>query len=79
MFTGLINILIVNAVKSSVRSSLRIDELTNKLKSSCPNNIELQKIIDQKNQLYNALVEVQSTLINIVNNWSTSGNNGALS
>jgi hypothetical protein len=62
MFGTVISSLVVNAVKSTVKSSLRIDELINKLKENCPSDQELQKIVIQKDQLYNALNLVQTNL-----------------
>jgi hypothetical protein len=38
MFGKLISTLVVNAVKSTVKSSLKIDELIARLKESCPSN-----------------------------------------
>jgi len=62
MFGKLISTLVVNAVKSTAKSSLKIDELIAKLKELCPPNQELQKIIDQKNKLSEALALVQTNL-----------------
>jgi hypothetical protein len=60
MFGGIISSLVTNAVKTTVKSSFRIDELTNKLKENCPSNQELEKIINQKNQLNETLGLVQT-------------------
>lgn len=62
MFGSIISTLVVNAVKTTVKSSIRIDELTNKLKETCPSQQELQKIINQKNQLSQTLGLVQTNL-----------------
>jgi len=62
MFGKLISTLVVNAVKSTAKSSLKIDELIARLKELCPPNQELQKIIDQKNKLSEALALVQTNL-----------------
>lgn len=62
MFGSIISTLVANAVKTTVKSSLRIDELINKLKESCPPQQELQKIINQKNQLSETLGLVQTNL-----------------
>jgi hypothetical protein len=62
MFESIISTLVVNAIKTAVKSSIRIDELTNKLKESCPSQQELQKIVNQKNQLSQTLGLVQTNL-----------------
>lgn len=61
-FDKVISSLVVNSVKSTVKSSLRFDELINQLKTSCPSNSELAKIINQKNQLSQTLNIVQTNL-----------------
>lgn len=76
MFGSIISSLVTNAVKTTVKSSLRIDELTNKLKENCPSNQELEKIINQKNQLsetlglvqtnFNTLNSITGTIDNII-------------
>jgi hypothetical protein len=62
MFGSIISTLVANAVKTTVKSSIRIDELINKLKENCPPQQELQRIINQKNQLSDTLGLVQTNL-----------------
>jgi prefoldin subunit 5 len=62
VFDKVISSLVSNAVKTTVKSSIRFDELISKLKDNCPSNQELQNIINQKNQLSQTLNLVQNNL-----------------
>jgi len=61
-FDKIISSIVVNSVKSTVKSNLRFDDLINQLKTSCPSNKELENIIKQKNQLSQTLGIVQTNL-----------------
>lgn len=65
MFGSVISSLVVSAIKTTVKSSLRMDELIAKLKEACPPQQELQKIINQKNQLSQTLGLIQTNVTTI--------------
>lgn len=74
MFDAVISSLVFNAVKSSVKSSVRIDSLISELKEACPSQQKLRQLIDQKNQLSQALNLVQTNLTTLTSISSTAEN-----
>ena len=71
MISKLVSSLTQNAVKSSLKSEMAIDKLIEKFKEGCPPKEDLLKIINQKNQMVNALSTVQGILTNLSNTAQT--------
>ena len=61
-FGGIVGSMVKNATKSAVKFELAIDPLIAQLQKSCPPRAEIDKILAQKNQLEQALTQIQSSL-----------------
>ena len=83
MLGPVIQNLVKNAVKSAANFEVAIDPLIAKLSQSCPSKSELDKILAKKNQLSQALTQIQTSLGTITSTGDTldgvlSGLNGAV-
>jgi hypothetical protein len=70
-FGGIVSLLVKNAVKSAVKFEIAVDPIIAKLQTACPPKAELDKIINQKNQLTNSLTAVETSLNTLSKTTST--------
>lgn len=68
---GIVSLLVKNAVKSAVKFELAIDPIIAKFEGQCPPKAELDKILQQKNQLSQAVTQIQTSLTSLSNTGST--------
>lgn len=61
-FGGIVGSMVKNATKSAVKFELAVDPLIAQLQKSCPPRAEIDKILAQKNQLEQALIQIQTSL-----------------
>jgi hypothetical protein len=71
MLGPVIQNLVKSAVKNAANFEVAIDPLIAKLSQSCPSKSELDKILTKKNQLSQALTQVQTSLTTITDTSST--------
>lgn len=68
---GIVALLVKNAVKSAVKFELAIDPIIARFESQCPPKEELDKILQQKNQLSQAVTQIETSLTSLSNTGST--------
>ena len=68
---GIVALLVKNAVKSAVKFELAIDPIIAKFEGVCPTKEELDKIIQQKNQLSQAVTQIETSLTSLNSTGST--------
>jgi hypothetical protein len=74
MFGPVIQGLVKSSVKNVVNFELAIDPILQQFEKACPTNAEMKKIIVQKNQITQALTQVQTALTTISDTSSTLNN-----
>ncbi len=67
---GIVALLVKNAVKSAVKFELAIDPIIARFEGVCPPKAELDKILEQKNQLSQAVTQIETSLTSL----SSTGN-----
>ena len=70
-FGGIVALLVKTAVKSAVKFELAIDPIIAKFKSQCPPKSELDQILKQKNQISQAITQIQTSLTSLSDTGST--------
>lgn len=70
-FGGIVALLVKNAVKSAVKFELAIDPIIAKFTDACPSKSEIDKILKQKNQLSQAVTQIETALTSIDKTGST--------
>ena len=70
-FGGIVALLVKNAVKSAVKFELAIDPIIAKFEDACPPKSELDQIIKQKNQLSQAVTQIETSLTSLSSTGST--------
>jgi hypothetical protein len=68
---GIVSLLVKNAVKSAVKFELAIDPIIARFESQCPPKNELDKILQQKNQLSQAITQIETSLTSLSSTGST--------
>ena len=68
---GIVALLVKNAVKSAVKFELAIDPIIEKFENQCPPKAVLDQTIKQKNQLTNALTQIETSLSSLDKTGST--------
>lgn len=68
---GIVALLVKNAVKSAVKFELAIDPIIAKFENQCPPKAVLNQTIKQKNQLTNALTQIETSLTSLDKTGST--------
>ena len=68
---GIVALLVKNAVKSAVKFELAIDPIIAKFENQCPPKAVLDQTIKQKNQLTNALTQIETSLTSLDKTGST--------
>ena len=68
---GIVALLVKNAVKSAVKFELAIDPIIAKFENQCPPRAVLDQTIKQKNQLTNALTQIETSLSSLDKTGST--------
>lgn len=68
---GIVSLLVKNAVKSSVKFELAIDPIIARFEGQCPPKSELDRIIQQKNQLSQAVTQIETSLTSLSSTGST--------
>ena len=68
---GIVALLVKNAVKSAVKFELAIDPIIAKFENQCPPKAVLDQTIKQKNQLTNALTQIETSLSSLDKTGST--------
>ena len=68
---GIVALLVKNVVKSAVKFELAIDPIIARFESQCPPKEELDKILQQKNQLSQAVTQIETSLTSLSNTGST--------
>ena len=68
---GIVALLVKNAVKSAVKFELAVDPIIAKLSNQCPPREELDRIVNQKNQLSQALTQIETSLSSLSSTGST--------
>ena len=70
---GIVSLLVKNAVKSTVKFELAIDPIIARFEGTCPPKAELDKILQQKNQLSQAVTQIETSLTSLSSTGSTIG------
>ena len=70
-FGGIVALLVKNAVKSAVKFELAIDPIIAKFEGVCPPKSQIDKILQQKNQLSQAVTQIETALTSIDKTGST--------
>lgn len=68
---GIVALLVKNAVKSAVKFELAIDPIIARFEGVCPPKAELDKILQQKNQLSQAVTQIETSLTSLSSTGST--------
>ena len=68
---GIVALLVKNAVKSAVKFELAIDPIIARFEGTCPPKAELDKILQQKNQLSQAITQIETSLTSLSSTGST--------
>ena len=68
---GIVSLLVKNAVKSAVKFELAIDPIIARFEGVCPPRNELDKILQQKNQLSQAITQIKTSLTSLSSTGST--------
>ena len=68
---GIVSLLVKNAVKSAVKFELAIDPIIARFEGTCPPKAELDKILQQKNQLSQAITQIETSLTSLSSTGST--------
>jgi hypothetical protein len=68
---GIVSLLVKNAVKSAIKFELAIDPIIARFESQCPPKNELDKILQQKNQLSQAITQIETSLTSLSSTGST--------
>jgi len=71
---GIVALLVKNAVKSAVKFELAIDPIIARFESQCPPKNELDKILQQKNQLSQAITQIETSLTSLSDTGNTIDN-----
>ena len=68
---GIVSFLVKNSVKSAIKFELAIDPIIARFESQCPPKNELDKILQQKNQLSQAITQIETSLTSLSSTGST--------